>query len=684
MHLGVCYHPEQWPQAQWADDARRMADLGLSRVRIGEQCWSRLEPRRGRYEWAWLDDALDALARAGLQVVMSTPTAAPPKWLVDRHPAVLAVGADGRPRAFGSRRPCDISSDVFFEQARRITTCVAERYGRHPAVCAWQVDHEYGSHDTVPSHSAAAVRRFRLWLRERYGGIEQLNQAWGNVAWSQEYGSFDEIDAPAGAAARANPAHGLDFRRFASDEVVRFNRMQCGIVREHAPGRPVLHNFAPLAAGFDHRAVAADLDVVAWNSWPLAALQLAGGPEDEAQRWAHAGHPDFAAFHHDLYRGMGPPGRQGSEGARAGLQGEFPRLQAEGSPTGRQPFWVMEQQVGPADLARWNPAPASGMVRLWTWEAFAHGAHVVSCARWRQVPFGQEQAHAGLHAPNGEPDAGAAEVMQVARELPRVPAAVVQPARVALVFDHAAHWLAQEQPPGAGFSYLRQALDAYGVLRSLALDVDVVGCDAVLSGYGLVVVPSLPIVPAALLEQLQRTAAQVVLYPRCGSRVPPLRLPDGLPPGALRALIALRVVRAESLPPAVGVAVELGGMPGRCTRWREHLQAGPDVQADASFAGGDIAVARQGRVRYLAGEFDPALTGAVLARAAADAGLSLRSLPPGVRMRRRGDLVFVFNRDDQPHEVPVPGARWLVGSAQVAPHGVSIAHDNHGPWPPIC
>lgn len=649
MHLGVCHHPEQWPQARWADDARRMADLGISRVRIGEQCWSRLEPRRGRYEWAWLDDALDTLARAGLQVVMSTPTAAPPKWLVDRHPAVLAVGADGRPRAFGSRRPCDLSSDVFFEQARRITTCVAERYGRHPAVCAWQLDHEYGSHDTVPSHSAAAVRRFRLWLRERYGGIEQLNQAWGNVAWSLEYGSFDEIDAPAGAAAQGNPAHRLDFQRFASSEVVRFNRMQCDIVRQHAPGRLVLHNFASLAAGFDHRAVAAELDVAAWNNWPLAALQLAAGPDDQAQRWAHTGHPDFAAFHHDLYRGMS-----------------------------RRPFWVMEQQVGPADLARWNPAPAVGMVRLWTWEAFAHGAEVVSCARWRQAPFGQEQAHAALHTPDGEPDAGAAELAQVARELPLVPVAAAQPARVALVFDHSAHWLAQEQPPGAGFSYLHQALEAYGVLRSLALDVDVVGCDAVLSGYGLVVVPSLPIVPAALLQQLQGTAAQVVLYPRCGSRVLPLRLPDGLPPGALRALIALRVVRAESLPPAVGVAVDLGGLPGRCMRWREHLAAGPGVRAEASFADGGIAVARQGRVRYLTGEFDAALTHAVLARAAADAGLPLRSLPPGVRMRRRGNLVFVFNRDEQPHEVPVPGARWLVGGAQVAPHGVSIATEAAG------
>lgn len=34
--LGVCYYPEHWPEENWADDARRMAKLGLSWVRIGE------------------------------------------------------------------------------------------------------------------------------------------------------------------------------------------------------------------------------------------------------------------------------------------------------------------------------------------------------------------------------------------------------------------------------------------------------------------------------------------------------------------------------------------------------------------------------------------------------------------------------------------------------------------------
>jgi beta-galactosidase len=171
MRLGVCYYPEQWPEAWWAEDARQMVELGIRQVRIGEFCWSRVEPRPEVFDWGWLDRAVQVLADVGLQIVMCTPTATPPKWLVDQDPQMLAVGADGRPRRFGSRRHYDFSSDAYLEQARRITRAYAERYGSHPAVVAWQTDNEYGCHDTVVSHSPQAVQRFRAWLRRRYGDV---------------------------------------------------------------------------------------------------------------------------------------------------------------------------------------------------------------------------------------------------------------------------------------------------------------------------------------------------------------------------------------------------------------------------------------------------------------------------------------------------------------------------------
>jgi beta-galactosidase len=206
MKLGVCWYPDQWPEHYWADDVRRMADLGLSFVRLGEFGWSRLEPSPGQFDWAWLDRALDLVAAAGLEAVLGTPTACPPKWLVDAHPEILPRDRQGRIRHFGSRRHYCFSSDVYLEQACRITEAMAARYGRHPVVVAWQTDNEYGCHDTVVSTSDAARAGFRRWLKAQYGDIAALNTAWGLSFWAQEYRDFNEVDPPFQTVTESHPA----------------------------------------------------------------------------------------------------------------------------------------------------------------------------------------------------------------------------------------------------------------------------------------------------------------------------------------------------------------------------------------------------------------------------------------------------------------------------------------------
>jgi beta-galactosidase len=154
--LGVCYYPEHWPESHWTEDAERMAGLGLTHVRIGEFAWSRLEPKRGAYDFDWLRRAIDTLHGAGLKVVLGTPTATPPKWLVDEMPDMLPVGADGSVRGFGSRRHYDFSHDGYLEESKRITLALAKAFGQHPGICAWQTDNEYDCHNTTLSYSAAA------------------------------------------------------------------------------------------------------------------------------------------------------------------------------------------------------------------------------------------------------------------------------------------------------------------------------------------------------------------------------------------------------------------------------------------------------------------------------------------------------------------------------------------------
>ncbi|MDP9103143.1 MAG: beta-galactosidase, partial [Pseudomonadota bacterium] len=527
MKLGVCYYPEHWPEADWTADARAMADMGLSWVRIGEFAWSRIEPEPGRFDWGWLDRAVETLAAAGLKIVMCTPTATPPKWLVDAHPDMLAVDAHGRPRRFGSRRHYCFSSGAYRAECDRIVEAVAARYGQHPAVGAWQTDNEFGCHDTTISYSANAAHGFRNWLAQRYQSIDALNRAWGNVFWSQEYRTFDEIDPPFQTVTEANPSHRMDYNRFASDEVAAFNRRQTTILRPLSPGRDVTHNFMGFYTEFDHFELSRDLDFASWDSYPLGFLEQFSDSAEEKLRYARQGHPDISGFHHDLYRGCG-----------------------------RGRWWVMEQQPGPVNWARFNPAPLPGVVRTWSWEAFAHGAEVVSYFRWRQAPFGQEQLHAGLNRPDRVEDQGGAEARQVAGEIAALgPLPACDRARVALVFSYEADWHLKIQPQGQGFAWLRLAFEMYGALRQRGLDVDILPPDADFTGYSLIVCPSQPMLDEATLARLTASGAVVLLGPRTGSRTVDGHIPATLPPGPLQSVLPMKVVRVESLRPQTSLGV---------------------------------------------------------------------------------------------------------------------------------
>lgn len=258
--LGVCYYPEHWEESRWPDDARRMAEAGLTWVRIGEFAWSRLEPSPGAFDFGWLDRAIAVLAEAGLQIVLGTPTATPPRWMLDKHPDMLAVDAEGRARKFGSRRHYCFSHQGYRAECRRIAGILGERYGRDPRIAAWQIDNEYGCHDTTLSYSDAARDGFRNWLAQRYQSPEALNAAWGNVFWSMDYRAFGEVDLPNLTVTEPNPAHVMDFRRFTSDQVVAFNAVQARELRKWTKA-PLIHNYMGRILDFDHYAVGADLDI---------------------------------------------------------------------------------------------------------------------------------------------------------------------------------------------------------------------------------------------------------------------------------------------------------------------------------------------------------------------------------------------------------------------------------------
>jgi beta-galactosidase len=649
--LGVCYYPEQWAETLWQDDARRMAGLGLSFVRIGEFAWSVIEPDPGRFEWGWLDRAFETLGAAGLKVVLGTPTATPPKWLIDRHPEILAHDRHGRPRRFGSRRHYCFSSPVYREETRRIVEAVARRYGAHPALAGWQTDNEYGCHDTVRSWSPAAAEAFRVWLEQRYGTVQRLNEAWGNRFWSMEYRSFEEVDLPMAAVTELNPAHVLDFNRFSSDQVASYNALQVEILRRHSPGRFITHNFMGAFLDFDHYKVSEQIDFASWDSYPLGftdSIAATGFTDAERLKYAQTGHPDISAFHHDLYRGM----------------------------TAKR-FWVMEQQPGPVNWATWNPSPADGMVRLWAWEALAHGADVVSFFRWRQAPFAQEQMHAGLNRPDNVLDTGGLEAEATARELqgdwwkPEAVAAP-SPSQVALVFDYDAAWYHEVQPQGRSFSYLSLVFLWYTALRRHGVDVDIVPPGRDLSAYKAVFVPSLPHVSDEALKAFEACKGVSVFGVRTGSKTESFQIPHNLAPGPLQSVLPVKVTRVESLRPGLTREYRWKNKTYTCGTWAERIEVagGANVQGN-SHEGEPVIVDHGGR--YYVGVWPSReLASDVVSHVLEEAGISATRLEEEVRIRRRGGITFAFNFGIDSRAAPAPaGAVYVLGGQTISPRNLS-------------
>ena len=606
--LGTCYYPEHWPQEVWAKDAQMMVESGLTWVRIGEFAWSRLEPKPGVLELEWLEEAIKTLTSAGLKVVLGTPTATPPRWMLDKHPDMLAVDAEGRPRGFGSRRHYCFSHAGYREESRRITAILAEVFGS--SVAAWQTDNEYGCHDTTLSYSDAALEAFQDWLEARYGTIEALNAAWGNVFWSMEYDRFDQIGLPNLTVTEPNPAHVQAFRRFSSDQVAPFNRAQVEEIRKWSDA-PISHNYMGRVTDFDHYDVGADLDIATWDSYPLGFLEDRVGASSERQKaFSRQGDPDFQTFHHDLYRAVGK---------------------------GR--WWIMEQQPGPVNWAPYNPAPLAGMVRLWSWEAFAHGAEAVCYFRWRQAPFAQEQMHSGLLRPDSAPAAGLAEVRQVASELAAAPQVEANVADVALVFDYDAEWAWAVQPHGQGLSYFDLVFEHYRALRRAGLNVDIVAPTIRgFAAYKAVFAPGLMHLSDDLRHALETADCPCVFGPRTGARTLDFEMPVPLPP-ALSGL-DVTVTQVQTLRPDRPIALAGGGY---AVGYIETLDgSATPILEDTS--GACVAVQTQNLI-YCGAWLDEAGLDRLVALVADSADLSIRSLPDGVRVRRTATQEFWFNHN---------------------------------------
>ncbi|QTE31446.1 beta-galactosidase [Pengzhenrongella sicca] len=619
--FGADYNPEQWPEEVWADDVALMRQAGVTLVSVGIFSWGQLEPEEGRFEFGWLDRILDLLHEAGIGVDLATPSAAPPVWLHLAHPEMLPVGADGLRLTQGSRETWCVSSPIIRAHATRIARVVAERYGHHPAVRMWHVSNELACHNgrCYCDVSAAA---FRDWLGKEYPDVDALNLAWGTAFWGQRYASFEQILPPRRTTAITNPGQRLDFDRFSSDAFVGHLEAEAAVLREVTPHLPVTTNYMVMGEfnQIDYTATTPLVDIVS-NDHYLSA--------EDPRGWAEL------AFSADRVRGL----------------------------AGGEPWVLMEHSTSAVNWQPRNLAKEPGQLLRNSLQHVARGADGVLFFQWRQSRAGAEKFHSALVPHAGADSALFREVCDLGATLGRlaeVRGSVVEPARVALLWDTQAWWASElDAHPTIDLHYLDLARRLHGALVDAGVAVDVLPATATLDGYDVVLVPTLYLAPAGLSDRLGGVVArggQVLVSYFSGIVDEADRVLLGGYPGAFRDLLGVRVEEFAPLREHGSVGLSDGGT-GQV--WTERLTA-TDAEvlatyADGPAAGGPALTRRAadgpGAAWYLSTRLDGPSLAALVGRLVDAAGVTpVVAQPGGLEVVRRtggsGSWLFAINHTE--------------------------------------
>lgn len=278
MTMGTCYYPEHWDKSLWENDLERMLDAGISVVRIAEFAWSKVERTEGEFNYDFFDEFLDLCQRKGMKVIFGTPSATPPAWLTEKYPEVLNGREDGVLYRHGGRRHYNYNSPKYRELVSRIVTKIASHYGPHPAIVGWQIDNEINC-EVSEFYSDADTEAFRVFLQEKYGTLDRLNEAWGTVFWNQTYTEWDQIYVPRTLLNESyNPHLRLDYYRFISESAISFCKMQADIIRKYKKEDDYITTNGIFWNLDNHRMEKECPDVFTYDSYPSFAFGLDRDP----------------------------------------------------------------------------------------------------------------------------------------------------------------------------------------------------------------------------------------------------------------------------------------------------------------------------------------------------------------------------------------------------------------------
>lgn len=448
---GGDYNPEQWLDRPdiLQKDIEYLKKAHINTVSVGIFSWAVLEPEEGKYNFDWLEEIINNLYKEGIYTILATPSGARPKWMADKYEEVLRMDPDRTRRFFGGRHNHCFTSPVYREKVHAIDKKLAERFGKHPAVMLWHISNEFGGE----CHCPLCQAKFREWLKEKYGTIENLNKRWCTTFWSHRYNSFDQIESPSTKGENELHALKLDWKRFVTYQTIDFIKNEVDAIREGGSELPVTANLMYDYDGLDYKKFKDVLDIVSWDNYPswhkkeeyLTAVD--------------------AEMQHDLMRSIR-----------------------------KEPFLLMESCPSATNWKPINKLKKPGMHLAASLQAVAHGSDSVLYFQLRQSQGASEKFHGAVIDHYGGDDTRVfREVTEVGEALEQIQETVGTSMRsqAAVLYDRENDWaIADVQGPRNVDMHYREAVQKnYRALREQGLNVDVIAMEHSLSDYKVLAAP---------------------------------------------------------------------------------------------------------------------------------------------------------------------------------------------------
>lgn len=661
MEVGSYYYPEQWPESEWERDIKNMSELGFEFTHYGEFAWSTMEPEEGKYDFAWLDKAIELATKYNLKVVLCTPTPTPPAWLTSKHPEILMVNEEGRTIRHGARQQASWDSDVYRKYVEKIVTEMAKRYADNPTIWGWQIDNE-PSHYASFDYSENAQKAFRKWLEKRYKTIDELNKIWGNAFWSQSYNNFGQIHIPNGKelVQQANPHAILDFKRYTADAAADFVVWQQTLLKKHIPARQWVTTNLMADYSIVDPLRFKELDFVTYTKYLVAGWDMGYG--DQGFRM---GGSTGIGFANDWFRTI-----NGTTG-------------------------VMELQPGQVNWGVYNPQTMPGAVRMWIYHAFAGGNKFVCNYRFRQPLSGGEQYHYGIMQTDGESvSTSGKEYVQVTQEIKTLrkeydPQAVMPETytarKTAILYNPDNRWETENQPQSKDWSYIQHLHRYYKVLQSFVAPVDVIDESHDFSAYPFLIAPAYQLLDKELIARWKKYAEEggnLILSCRTGQKDRNAHLWNEKFAAPIYELIGAEGLFFDMLPDEVTGKVQFGNSTYRWHTWADIVTPTDKAEVWATYGDqfykGKAAVIHtklgKGTVTYIGPDTnDGSLEDAVLRKVYTQANVPVENLPEGVVLQWRHGFWIGMNYSSVPQTLSIPAdAKIIIGQKTLAPAEVVI------------